>query len=87
MPMRTAAPVVARAAPRDEDEIEPNTGDVELVSLEDAEVAEGDKDVTGDEDVDLGEVAGDDTFLEEEEENEDDVSGLIDGDIEDEEEG
>ena len=42
----------------------------------------------GDDDVDLGEevATADDTFLEEEEEGEDDVTGLIDGDIEDDEE-
>lgn len=59
--------------------------DVELVSLEEAEGEEKKADGE-DEDIDLGEDA-EDTFLAEEEEGDDDVSGLIDGDIEDEEEG
>jgi uncharacterized protein (TIGR02300 family) len=59
--------------------------DVELVSLEEAEGEE--KKAEGeDEDIDLGEDT-EDTFLAEEEEGDDDVSGLIDSDIEDEEEG
>lgn len=59
--------------------------DVELVSLEEAEGDE--KKADGEEDIDLGDEDADDTFLAEEEEGDDDVSGLIDGDIEDEEEG
>ena len=39
-----------------------------------------------DDDVDLGDDAADDTFLEEEEEDSDDVSALIDGEIETDEE-
>ncbi len=67
--------------------------DVELISLEDAEAPDtGDDDETaGIEDVDLGEEAGDaaedDTFLVEEEEDGDNMSGLLDtGGKEDEEE-
>ena len=49
--------------------------------------SEADKDAVGDDDIDVGdEDAADDTFLEEEEEGEDDVADLIDGDIEDDEE-
>jgi uncharacterized protein (TIGR02300 family) len=77
-----AAPVAAAAV--EEDEVDPAAA--ETVSLEDVEAAEN-KDVAADEDIDIGdEATTDDTFLEEEEEGEDDVSGLIDGDIEDDEE-
>ncbi len=68
--------------------------DVELVSLEDAEEADvGDDETAGIEDVDLGEDAGDgetedDTFLVEEEEEGDNMSGLLDtGGKEEDEEG
>ena len=67
--------------------------DVELISLEDAEAPDvaDDDETTGIEDVDLGEEAGDaaedDTFLVEEEEDGDNMSGLLDtGGKEDEEE-
>ena len=74
------------AAAEEEPEIEAAAGP-EMVSLEDVEAAESGK-AAGDEDVDLGEevATADDAFLEEEEEGEDDVTGLIDGDIEDDEE-
>ena len=58
----------------------------ELVSLEEVEADEKDKEDVVDDETGIAEVAADDTFLEEEEEGEDDVSGLIDGDIEDDEE-
>ena len=81
---RAAAPVVARAAPgRDEEDTEVETAGPEMVSLEDIEVAENEKDPALD---DVGDDATDEPFLEEEEESEDDVSGLIDGDIENDEE-
>jgi uncharacterized protein (TIGR02300 family) len=84
---RTAAPVVARAAAPVDDESEVEPTGPEMVSLEDVEAGEADKDLPMDDDIDVGEgVADDDTFLEEEEEGEDDVSDLIDGDIEDDEE-
>ena len=67
--------------------------DVELISLEDAEAPDvaDDDETAGIEDVDLGEEAGDaaedDTFLVEEEEVGDNMSGLLDtGGKEDEEE-
>ena len=70
------------------------TDDVELVSLEDAEEPDvGDDETAGIEDVDLGEDAGedeveDDTFLVEEEEEGDNMSGLLDtGGKEEDEEG
>src|SRR3954451_7184732 len=79
---RVAAPAVVRAA-TDEDETELETAGPEMVSLEDVEAGEADKDLPIDDDIDVGEdVGGDDTFLEEEEEGEDDVSDLIDGDLE-----
>ena len=85
---RVAAPVAARAAAKrveEETEIEP--AGPEMVSLEEVEAEEADKDVPVDDDVEVAEtVGGEDTFLEEEEEGEDDVAGLIDGDIEDDEE-
>ncbi|WP_372424203.1 TIGR02300 family protein [Salinarimonas chemoclinalis] len=76
------APVV-EAEEEEEEVVE--KADVELVSLEEAEGDE--KKADGDEDIDLGDDESDDTFLAEEEEGDDDVSGLIDSDIEDEEEG
>ena len=88
---RVAPPVVARAAPAaapEEEEADVETG-AEMVSLEDVEAAEEAKEPVGDDDLDIGEEVGgdEDTFLEEEEEGEDDVADLIDGDIEDDEEG
>jgi uncharacterized protein (TIGR02300 family) len=84
---RMAAPVAARRpAPVEDDEPEVATGDVELVSLEDAEAAETGAEATGDDVLDVEDDTPDDTFLEEEEEGDDDVSDLIDGDIEDDEE-
>jgi uncharacterized protein (TIGR02300 family) len=84
---RGAAPVVARGATEEDEELEHETGGAELVSLEDVEAGEAEKDLPIEEDIDVGEDVGDeDTFLEEEEEGEDDVSDLIDGDIEDDEE-
>jgi len=77
--------VVPVKAVEEEEEEVVEKADVELVSLEEAEgdekKAEGE-----DEDVDIGED-GEDTFLADEEEGDDDVSDLIDSDIEDEEEG
>jgi uncharacterized protein (TIGR02300 family) len=84
---RVAAPVIARARPAEEEpEIEKEGP--EMVSLDDVEAAEEGKETVEDE-IELAEdvvATEDDTFLEEEEEGEDDVSGLIDGDLEDDEE-
>ncbi len=84
---RVAAPAVARAAPADEDEPELETTGPELVSLDEVEAGEAEKDLPADDDIDVGDdVADDDTFLEDEEEGDDDVSDLIDSDLEDDEE-
>jgi uncharacterized protein (TIGR02300 family) len=77
----------AEVANRDEEEeTEPAAGP-ELVSLDEVEAEEAEKDlpiegVEIDEDI----AEDEDTFLEEEEEGDDDVSDLIDGEIEDDEE-
>lgn len=77
----------ARAAVADEEETELPEAGAEIVSLEDAEAGEEKVAAVADDDVDLGDDdAVDDTFLEEEEEDSDDVSNLIDGDIETDEE-
>ncbi len=84
---RVAAPVVARAPAPDEDEAEIEAVGPEMVSLDEVEAGENEKDIPVDDDIDVADdVADDDTFLEEEEEGEDDVADLIDGDIEDDEE-
>jgi uncharacterized protein (TIGR02300 family) len=74
----------------DEDEVAAETGAAaaEFVPLEDIDAEDGKDIVTDDIEID-DEIAApgeDDTFLEEEEEGEDDVSGLIDGEIEGDEE-
>jgi uncharacterized protein (TIGR02300 family) len=70
-------------------EVEPaDTPEAEFVSLEDAD-AEASGGKTGeaeDDDVELEEDIADDTFLEEDEDENDDVSDIIGSDIEDEEE-
>ena len=80
------APLVPEAA-------EPEAADVELVSLEDADAESGGtkKSAAGDVDVEEDEVevaddgAEDDTFLETEDDEGDDVSDIVGGDREDEE--
>jgi uncharacterized protein (TIGR02300 family) len=75
------------ARPSDEEETETDVADVELVSLDDVAAEEADKDVIIGDDIDLGDDdSADDTFLEEEEEGDDDVSVLIDGEIDTDEE-
>ena len=83
-----AAMRAAAAATTDDDEAEPDAG-AEIVSLEDADAdAAPEKVVTSDDDIEIEDDAvADDTFLEEEEEDADDVADLIDGDIEDDDEG
>ena len=85
---RVAAPVVARAAAvADDDETELEATGPEMVSLDEVEADENEKDIPVDDDIDVAdEVADDDTFLEDEEEGDDDVSDLIDSDLEDDEE-
>jgi uncharacterized protein (TIGR02300 family) len=81
---RAAAPVVARAPAPDEDEIE--AVGPEMVSLDEVEAGENEKDIPVDDDIDVADDVADDTFLEDEEEGDDDVADLIDSDIEDDEE-
>ena len=76
------APVAVRA--HDEEEPEAEAAGPELVSLDDVGADAATEDVSLD-DIDTGDDATDDTFLEEEEEGEDDVSGLIEGDLNDDE--
>lgn len=90
MPAMVAAP--KPRVPVEADDME--VADVELVSLEDAEAPDvaDDDETAGIEDVDLGEEGGDeaedDTFLVEEEEEGDNMSGLLDtGGKEEDEEG
>jgi hypothetical protein len=84
---RVAAPVVARAAVADDDETEIESTGPEMVSLDEVEAGENEKDVPVDDDIDVADDApDDDTFLEDEEEGDDDVSDLIDSDLEDDEE-
>jgi hypothetical protein len=75
---------VQRAVEAEDEEV-PAGAETELVPLEEAE-AEEDKvaPVAGDEDVEID--TDEDTFLEEEDEEADDVGDLIDSDIRDEEE-
>jgi hypothetical protein len=84
--LKPTSPEVGEAVVEDDAKLEPAAGP-ELVSLEEAEGATADKVVEADEEVEAAEGNGaDETFLEEEEEGDDDVSTLIDGDIEDDEE-
>lgn len=82
------APVVATAA---EDETDAETDVVEIVSLDDVADSEEAAVKTGDEDIDIGDddIPDDDdeaTFLADEDEENDDVADLIDGDIESDDE-
>ena len=83
---RVAAPAVARTAPADEEDTELETPGPEMVSLDEVEAGETEKDLPIDDEIDVAEDVADDTFLEEEEEGEDDVADLIDGEIEDDDE-
>jgi uncharacterized protein (TIGR02300 family) len=83
-----SARAAARAAPAADDEDVEIDPAAELVPLEEADVDE-DKVVAAVVDDDADEIEdepADDTFLEEEEDGDDDVSDLIDGDIETDEE-
>nr|WP_281432998.1 TIGR02300 family protein [Microvirga terrestris] len=88
MTTRVAAPVAARAAAvADDDETELEAAGPEMVSLDEVEADENEKDIPVDDDIEVADdVADDDTFLEDEEEGDDDVSDLIDSDLEDDEE-
>ncbi len=86
---QAAAATVTRARPapvnRDETDLDGQETEAETVSLEDAEAGEKVEAVAED-DIEVDDTPADDTFLEEEEEENDDVADLIDGDIEDDEE-
>jgi uncharacterized protein (TIGR02300 family) len=94
-PEPVAAPVVRPAAPVPAEEIAtPEPQEAELVSLEDAEAeSQGSKPVETsepdlEEDVELDDEGIDDAaFIEEQEEEDADVTDIIGGDIENEEEG
>lgn len=75
---------IPQPKPREVESDDMEVADVELVSLEDAEAPDvADDETAGIEDVDLGDDAGEegeeDAFLVEEEEDGDNVSGLLDG--------
>ncbi len=89
----------AAARPAEEETVAAETPEVETVSLEEADAeassgtakkpAAGDVDI-GDDDVEIDESLDDDddnTFIEEQEEEDADVTDIIGGDIENEEEG
>lgn len=81
---------LSRVASRvEEDESDLEKEGVDTVSLDEVEESEAAAEVIDvDEDVEIeGADADDDTFLEEEEGEDDDVAGLIDGDIETDDEG
>ena len=85
-PARVAPPAAA-ARQRQEEEPEVEPAGPEMVSLDEVEAGENEKDIPVDDDIDVADdVADDDTFLEDEEEGDDDVADLIDSDIEDDEE-
>jgi len=89
-----AAPVVPRPAPVEEEVVVPEPAEVETVSLEEADAeAQGTKkpataEPGAEEEVEIEETLDDDaTFIEEQEEEDADVTDIIGGDIENEEEG
>ena len=82
-------PIARNLARAEEEEAETEKDEAEVVSLTDVEENEGKSasiEIDDDVEIEDGDEA-DDTFLEEEEGEEDDVSGLIDGDLETDEEG
>jgi uncharacterized protein (TIGR02300 family) len=88
-----AAAAAARAAPVEE-VAAPEPQDAEFVSLEEADAeatgkkpAEGAEADVGDDEVEIDETLDDATFIEEQEEEDADVTDIIGGDIENEEEG
>ena len=84
MPARSSA----RGKAAEEDEPEVEAAEAELVPLEEADAPEDEKvaAVLPEDEVEIEDEEPADTFLEEEEEDSDDVSTLIDGDIEGDEE-
>jgi uncharacterized protein (TIGR02300 family) len=86
---RSSAPARAAVAePADDDEADVMASGAEVISLEDVAETEESTAAASDDEAALEEeeAPGEDTFLEEEE-GSDDVADLIDGDIEEEEEG
>jgi uncharacterized protein (TIGR02300 family) len=94
-PEQAAAPVARPAAAAPAEEVAtPEPQEAEFVSLEDAEAeSQGSKapvetsEPDIEEDVEMDESLDDATFIEEQEEEDADVTDIIGGDIEDEEEG
>jgi len=85
-PLVKGAPA-PRAARVVEEEPEAEAAGPEIVSLEDVEADEKEKEVASDDEIEIAdETQEDDTFLEEEEGGDDNVSDLIDGDLEEDEE-
>ena len=84
-PVRPATGARAKAQPEEDEEVVEAAGP-ELVSLEEVE-ADEEKGGAAEEDEAATEDDSGDTFLEEEEEGGDDVADLIEGEIEDDEEG
>jgi uncharacterized protein (TIGR02300 family) len=82
------APLARVAARPMDEETETEKDETEVVSLSEVEDAENKPDaIEIDDDVEIDDAdEADDTFLEEEEGEDDDVAGLIDGDIESDEE-
>jgi uncharacterized protein (TIGR02300 family) len=89
-PLSKAAPAAANDDDEEEDQAaDPAAAGAEFVPLEEAEPAAAAKDPVADDietDEEIAPAGEDDTFLEAEEEGDDDVSGLIDGEIEGDEE-
>ena len=89
-----AAPVAPRPAPVEEAAV-PEPQEAELVSLEEADAeasgakkpADGAEPGAGEEEVEIDEPLDDAAFIEEQEEEDADVTDIIGGDIENEEEG
>ena len=80
--------IMARPEPSSDEDIEAGVGGPEMVSLDDvaaAEVGDDSLDDAMDIDVDTG-VDDDDTFLEDEEEGDEDVTGFIDSSLKDDDE-
>jgi uncharacterized protein (TIGR02300 family) len=70
----------------EEDALDPATKVATLVSLDEADIDISDKVLGVEDDIDLGDDDDDSTFLAEDEDENDDVSGLIDSPITEEEE-
>ncbi len=76
--------VVQRATVVDDEEVDPEAA-ADIVSLQDVEPGDDKGTPDVDDEVELEDEEADETFLAEEEEDNDDVSDLIDGDLEDDE--